>query len=103
MVNSRPRLVTKSDYGIRCIASLRRARYIFRHVFPRDIAVRIAGARDGDFDPQKWWEKRKSIKELTREFAGMLVAIWELRGATDEQPTSLSLVGMGELNPQLLV
>jgi uncharacterized SAM-binding protein YcdF (DUF218 family) len=81
----------------------RRARYIFRHVFPREIAVRIAGARDGDFDPQKWWEKRKSIKELTREFAGMLVAIWDLRGANDEQQTSLSLVGMGELNPQLLV
>jgi uncharacterized SAM-binding protein YcdF (DUF218 family) len=90
-------IVVTSNYDTR------RARYIFRHVFPRDIAVRIAGARDGDFDPQKWWEKRKSIKELTREFAGMLVAIWELRGATDEQPASLSLVGTGELNPQLLV
>jgi uncharacterized SAM-binding protein YcdF (DUF218 family) len=81
----------------------RRARYIFRHVFPRDIAVRIASARDGDFDPQKWWEKRKSIKELTREFAGLLVAIWDLRGAFDAQQTSLSLVGLRELNPQLLV
>jgi uncharacterized SAM-binding protein YcdF (DUF218 family) len=81
----------------------RRARYIYRHVFPRDIAVRISSARDGDFDPQKWWEKRKSIKELTREFAGMLLAIWELRGANDDQQASLSLVGLGELNPQLLV
>jgi len=81
----------------------RRARYIFRHVFSRDIAVRIASARDGDFDPDKWWEKRESTKELTREFAGMLVAIWELRGTSDVQETSLFLVGLGELNPQLLV
>lgn len=55
----------------------RRARYIFHKVFPQGIDVRIASARDGDFDPQHWWEKRKSIKELTREFAGMVVAMWE--------------------------
>lgn len=81
----------------------RRARYIFRHIFPREIAMRVASARDGDFDPQAWWEKRESIKELTFEFAGMLAAIWELRGASDKQETSQSIVGLGELNPQLLV
>lgn len=58
----------------------RRARYIFRRVFPQGIEVRVASARDGDFDPQHWWEKRKSTKELTREFAGMLVAVWETHG-----------------------
>src|SRR5947208_2007891 len=50
----------------------RRARYIFRRVFPQGIEVQVASARNGDFDPQHWWEKRKSIKELTREFAGMV-------------------------------
>jgi uncharacterized SAM-binding protein YcdF (DUF218 family) len=55
----------------------RRARYIFHKVFPQGIEVHIASARDGDFDPQNWWEKRKSIKELTQEFAGMVVATWE--------------------------
>jgi uncharacterized SAM-binding protein YcdF (DUF218 family) len=58
----------------------RRARYIFRRVFPQGIEVHIASARDGDFDPQNWWEKRKSTKELTREFAGMIVAVWETHG-----------------------
>jgi uncharacterized SAM-binding protein YcdF (DUF218 family) len=58
----------------------RRARYIFQRVFPQDTGVRIASARDGDFDPDRWWEKRQSIKELTREVAGMAVAIWELHG-----------------------
>jgi uncharacterized SAM-binding protein YcdF (DUF218 family) len=58
----------------------RRARYIFRRVFPQGIEVSVASARDGDFDPQHWWEKRKSTKELTREFAGMLVAVWETHG-----------------------
>src|SRR6058998_391998 len=45
----------------------RRARYIFRHVFPRGIDVRVASARDGDFDPEAWWEKRKSSKLFMRE------------------------------------
>jgi len=61
----------------------RRARYIFRKVFPQDIETRVASARDGDFNPQLWWEKRKSIKELMREFAGMLVAVWELRHGSE--------------------
>jgi len=55
----------------------RRARYIFSHVFPKDTKVRITGARDGDFDPDRWWEKRISVKDLSREIAGMIVAIWE--------------------------
>jgi len=58
----------------------RRARYIFRRVFPQGIEVSVASARDGDFDPQQWWVKRKSTKELTREFAGMVVALWEMHG-----------------------
>lgn len=61
----------------------RRARYIFRRVFPQDIETRVASAHDGDFDPQLWWEKRKSIKELMREFAGMLMAVWELRHGSE--------------------
>jgi len=81
----------------------RRARYIFQRVFPLAVEVRIASARDGNFDPERWWEKRKSIKELTAEFAGMVVAIWELsgRGATHE--TTQSVVGLGALIPQLVV
>ncbi len=58
----------------------RRARYIFQKVFPAGIAVSVGSARDGDFDPQRWWEKRKSIKLFAREMAGMLLALWELRG-----------------------
>jgi uncharacterized SAM-binding protein YcdF (DUF218 family) len=61
----------------------RRARYIFRRVFPQGIETRVASARDGDFNPELWWEKRKSIKELMREFAGMLVAFWELRHGSE--------------------
>jgi uncharacterized SAM-binding protein YcdF (DUF218 family) len=58
----------------------RRARYIFRRVFPPSLEVRVASAHDGDFNPQQWWLRRKSIKELTGEMTGMLVSIWELRG-----------------------
>jgi hypothetical protein len=65
--------------------------------------VRIASARDGDFDPEEWWEKRKSIKELTREFAGMVVTLWELRGRSEISETTQSVVELGELIPQLVV
>lgn len=60
----------------------RRARYIFEKVFPPSIAISIAGARDGDFDPDHWWEQRQSEKLFIRELAGMLVAFWELRSAS---------------------
>jgi uncharacterized SAM-binding protein YcdF (DUF218 family) len=58
----------------------RRARYIFSHVFPSSITISVAGARDGDFDPEKWWESRKSVKLFSREVVGMIVSMWELRG-----------------------
>ena len=77
----------------------RRARYIFRGVFPQDLAVSVASARDGDFDPQHWWEKRRSMKEFTKEFAGMAIAVWELRGRNKTRGTSQSVVGLGALVP----
>jgi uncharacterized SAM-binding protein YcdF (DUF218 family) len=81
----------------------RRARYIFRRVFPESVDVRVASARDGDFDPERWWEKRKSVKELTREFGGMVVAIWELHGKSQTHEKAQSVVGLVGLNPPLVV
>jgi len=70
----------------------RRTRYIFRRVFPGNISVSVASARDGDFDPERWYEKRKSIKEFAREITGMAVAMWELRGREDKHETSQQIV-----------
>ncbi|HEY1422036.1 MAG TPA: YdcF family protein [Candidatus Acidoferrum sp.] len=58
----------------------RRARYIFRKVFADTFTIRIASARDGDYDPDHWYEHRKSIKRFTHEVAGFFLAWWELRG-----------------------
>ena len=55
----------------------RRARYIFDKVFPPTIAVSVAGAHDGDFDPEHWWEKRKSEELFVHEVVGMMVAFQE--------------------------
>lgn len=65
----------------------RRARYIFAKVFPKAIAVSMAAAPDGDFNPDRWWEKRKSIKLFAREVSGMMEAMWELRGANGDAVT----------------
>jgi uncharacterized SAM-binding protein YcdF (DUF218 family) len=81
----------------------RRARYIFRRVFPQGMEVRVASARDGDFDPEHWWEKRKSTKELTREFTGMLVTWWELRGRSEGNEATQSVVELRRPIPQLVV
>jgi uncharacterized SAM-binding protein YcdF (DUF218 family) len=59
----------------------RRARYIFRHIFPQDVELAVVSAHDGDFDPEEWWQRRTSLEELTREMAAMPVAMWELRHA----------------------
>lgn len=56
----------------------RRARYIFGRIFGTGITVRMASARDGDFDPSNWWEHRKAVKRFTHEVAGYAVARWEL-------------------------
>jgi uncharacterized SAM-binding protein YcdF (DUF218 family) len=81
----------------------RRTRYIFRRVFPSAIQVRVASARDGDFDPQNWWQHRKSIKQLTKEMAGLVVAMWELMGHGRSSGISQSVVELMGLIPQQMV
>ena len=77
----------------------RRARYIFRHVFPQGIEVRVASARDADFDPEAWWEKRKSTKLFTREILGMMVTIWELRQGKHPSSATQRIVERRKANP----
>jgi len=31
-------------------------RYIFQRIFPASVNVRVASARDGEYDPEHWWE-----------------------------------------------
>jgi uncharacterized SAM-binding protein YcdF (DUF218 family) len=90
-------LIVTSNYHTR------RARYIFRRVFPQGVQLAVVSARDGDFDPQQWWENGKSFKELTREFAGMFAAMWELRGKSETKSTSQSVVGRAVPKPLLAV
>ena len=65
-------LVVTSNYHTR------RARYVFRKVFPSQVGVLIISARDSDYDPDRWWEARQGRKLFFLETAGYLTAIWEL-------------------------
>src|SRR2546426_11818340 len=58
----------------------RRARYLVQRVFPQGGEGRLASARDRNFDPGRWWKDRECIKELTKQFAGIGVAVWGLAG-----------------------
>lgn len=81
----------------------RRARYTFRTIFPQDIEIRVASARDADFDPESWWQKRKSTKLLVREIAGMAEAMWELRQESETRRDSQGIVDSRGLSPLPLV
>lgn len=81
----------------------RRARYIFRTIFPQDIDIRVASARDADFDPESWWQKRKSAKLLVREIAGMAEAMWGLRQESETRKDSQGIVDSRGLSPLPLV
>jgi len=56
----------------------RRARYVFREMFPGKISLSVAAARDGDFDPERWWERRESISRFGHEILGMFELMWEI-------------------------
>src|SRR5258707_254107 len=80
----------------------RRSRYIFTHVFSPQTIVKVSGAKDGDFDPDSWWERRVSVKRFATKVAGMVVAVWELwRGATTapNPPPVVALHGLIPLRP----
>ncbi len=81
----------------------RRARYIFSHVLPAGTKVRVTGAPDGDFDPERWWEKRISVKELLREMAAMMVAIWEQHAGAETTDKVQVIVGAAAGNVQAVV
>jgi uncharacterized SAM-binding protein YcdF (DUF218 family) len=56
----------------------RRARYIFRHVFPSSIKVMVTPAPDVNFNPSDWWQTRQGMKTFAHEAVGLCVAFWEL-------------------------
>jgi len=76
----RPLVIQKGAKSVILVTSnyhTRRARYIFRKVFPSGIKVAVAGARDADFDPSNWYEHRRAVKRFEHEVLGLFVAHWE--------------------------
>lgn len=55
----------------------RRARFIFRTIFPSEVRIEMASARDADFDPANWYEHRRARKRFAHEVAGLIAAHWE--------------------------
>lgn len=81
----------------------RRARYIFNHVFPAGTIIRVTGARDGEFDPDSWWERRISMKQFVRELTAMVIAIWEAHSHDRGSDKAQGMVAPSAGNPQLIV
>ena len=81
----------------------RRARYIFRRVFPASVNVLVAAAHDGDFEPSDWYDKRRSVKRFLLEIEGMAAAIWQLRHRSASPRTAQSIVSRPAEPPQFMV
>lgn len=62
----------------------RRARYIFRHVFPESIQVEVTPAQDTHFQPDDWWKSREGTKIFAREIGALCLAFWELHAEAAE-------------------
>lgn len=81
----------------------RRARYIFRRVLGDTVEVRVAAARDQEYEASRWWETRRGTKLFFNEAVGMCVAWWELHGERKPSAGAQSVVGVrGVLLPDLV-
>jgi uncharacterized SAM-binding protein YcdF (DUF218 family) len=60
----------------------RRARYICERTFPAGTILRVVAAPDSEYDPHSWWQTRLGAKIFAHEFAGMFLAIWEMRNSS---------------------
>jgi uncharacterized SAM-binding protein YcdF (DUF218 family) len=70
----------------------RRARYIFRKIFPAGVQVDVASAKDPAFDISDWWENKTALKMFLHEAVGMVEAKWLLRNT---EPTAGMIVNFG--------
>jgi len=50
----------------------------FSKSFRQDVTIRMAGARDADYDPEHWWSSASRLS-ATYMGRGYVVAWWELR------------------------
>lgn len=50
----------------------RRAKMIFRSVLGEDVEVRAIPSRYDDFEPLKWWKRRKDVRQVIFEYQKML-------------------------------
>ena len=81
----------------------RRTRYLFTHIFPAQTKVKVSGAKDGDFDPENWWERRVSVKRFATEVVGMVVAMWEVWRGEKGEGKGPQVVELTVLIPQDVV
>jgi uncharacterized SAM-binding protein YcdF (DUF218 family) len=57
----------------------RRARYICARTLPSGTVLRVVGANDSEYDPNRWWKTRRGVVIFSHELAGMFVSLWEMR------------------------
>lgn len=81
----------------------RRARYIFRRIFPASAEILIASAHDGDFEPSDWYDKPRSLKRFVWEVESMFYAVWELRHARTSRSGAQFIVPMSTAAPLFVV
>jgi uncharacterized SAM-binding protein YcdF (DUF218 family) len=68
----------------------RRVRYILERSLPEGSELRVVAARNPDYDPNNWWERRVGVKHFFSETLGYFEALWEMRRSEAQSSGLLS-------------
>jgi uncharacterized SAM-binding protein YcdF (DUF218 family) len=68
----------------------RRVQYILERSLPEGSELRVVAARNPDYDPNNWWERRGGVKHFFRETLGYFEALLEMRRSDAQNSGFLS-------------
>jgi uncharacterized SAM-binding protein YcdF (DUF218 family) len=54
----------------------RRARYVWKYLFPNRLTVRAVAARDDPFSTEVWWKKGRQIRWVLAEYGAWIYYLW---------------------------
>jgi len=55
----------------------RRARYIWKKLFPDRFTIRAVAARNDPFSPEAWWKEGRQVRWVLAEYGAWIYYFWK--------------------------
>ncbi len=55
----------------------RRARYIWKRLFPDRFTIRVVAARNDPFSPEAWWKEGRQVRWVLAEYGAWIYYFWK--------------------------